>query len=240
MKKQSLFLERSGFIIFTFAIILGVCLMVVSAWPDLEALVYGFRRFTEDPLKSLSCPMLLTRQDRAQITVKLNNPNDKVINRKVEAQFSTPMTLYSVEEWVELQPGETKIIAWEVGAENIDLKRFIFASVRAYPAKSLPLVESTCGILVLNLPFKGGMVLFYVTLALAAVGLIFGLWLWTRNTDLSRTEMITQSRFMRFLTGVIIVGVAGSMLGWWLLGLLSLITMLLTWSVFLYPRKTTI
>jgi hypothetical protein len=203
-------------------------------------MVYGFERFTEDPLKGLSCPVLMTTQDRAQVTLRLHNPNEKAINRKVEVQISSRLTWISDEQWVEVQPDETKTVAWEIGEEHIDLKRFIFASVRAYPSPSLPLVESTCGVLVLDLPFAGGVVLFYVALGLTALGIAFGLWLWTRHADLSEPAVVSQSRFMRFLAGVIIVGVVGSLLGWWIIGLLSLVVMLLTWTVFLYPRRTTI
>lgn len=240
MKKHSLVLERVGFIIFTFAIVLGILLVLASAWPDMEAMVYGFERFTEDPLKGLACPVLMTTRDRETVTVRLHNPDDKVMNRQLEAQISSRLTLVFDEQWVELQPDETKTIAWEIGEENIDLKRFIFVSVRAFPSQSLPLVESTCGVLVLDLPFAGGVVLFYVALGLTVLGIGFGLWLWTRHTDLSEPAAVSQSRFMRFLVGVIVVGVAGSLLGYWIIGLLSLVVMLLTWSVFLYPRKSTI
>jgi hypothetical protein len=240
MKNKSLVLQRAGFIIFTIAILLGIFLVVASAWPDMEAKLYGFEDFTNAQLTTLSCPVLMTSNDQKQITIKLHNPNDKAIVRKVEAELSSKLAILNYAGIVEFQPGETKTVAWEIGKENIDLNHFIFASVRAYPSKNLLLVEATCGIMVLDLPFGGGPVLFYVILILAALSLSFGLWLWTRHSDLSEPGAVSQSGFMRFLTGVIIVGVVGSILGWWIIGLLSLVIMLLTWSVYLFPRRNTV
>ena len=239
MKNKSLVLQRVSFIIFTLAVLLGICLTLASAWPDMEAFFYGFDDFTNEKLTTLSCPVLMTAQDRKQITIKLHNPNDEAIVRKVEADFSSRLAILNYPAILEFQPGETKIVAWDIGEENIDLNHFILVSVRAYPSRNVELVESTCGIIVLNLPFKGGPVIFYVAMALAALGRGGGLWLWTRHSDLSEPGVVSQSRFMRFVTGVVIVGVVGSYLENWPVGLLSLVAMLLTWSVFLYPRRNT-
>jgi len=79
----------------------------------------------------------------------------------------------------------------------------------------------------LDLPFRGGPILYYATVILAAVGVGLGAWLWFRNIDWSDQRMVHNSWFMRFIILDIVVGVVGSMLGWWGAGLVSLVIMLL-------------
>ena len=237
MAKDPLALRRAGLISFAIGILLGILLILACAWPDMEAQFYGFVKYTNEPLKSLRCPVLMTTKDRLPVTIRLNNPNDKVITRVVQAQFSTRLTVDTVQEKVELQPGETKTLSWEVGEENVDLKRFIFARVFTYPATSLPMTDSSCGTMVLRLPFKGGLVIFYGAVLLAAIGMGAGFWLWLRHSDLSEPAVVTQSWQMRFIAVVIAVGVLVSYIGIWILAVLALTLALVSFSVFLMPRK---
>ncbi len=238
MKTRSHTLQSAGFIIFLLGFLLGVLLIIASAWPDLESRMYGFSRYPDEAHTPLSCPALMTTQDSGQVTARLHNPLEKTITLYVKAQMSSSLLIDTLKETVELQPGETRILSWEVGEENIDMNYFIFAFVQILPTSSLPLKGATCGTLVLDLPFRDGPVLFYAVLVLAAVGIGIGAWLWFRNIDWSDPRMVHNSWFMRFILLDIVVGVIGSILGWWAVGLVSLVILLLTWSVYIYPRRS--
>ena len=174
MSHKKPILRRVGFILFIFAAILGILLILLRAVPDLEASLYGFIKFNYPPLRSLSCPMLMTILDREPVTVRLNNPLDKTLSFYVNSQFSTGSVFDTREERLDLQPGETRTLSWEVGEENIDLNNFIFARVFTTSTSTLKMRESTCGTFVLRLPIKGGPVIYYVSLFVsilcAAVG----------------------------------------------------------------------
>jgi hypothetical protein len=239
MKKPSHNLQRAGFLIFIIGFLLGVMLIIASAWPDLESRMYGFSRYPDEKHTPLSCPALMTTQDRGQVIARLHNPLKKTITLYVKAQMSSSLLIDTLNETVELQPGETQILHWDVGEENIDMNYFIFAFVQILPTSTLTMKGATCGTLVLDLPFRGGPILYYATVILAAVGIGLGAWLWFRNIDWGDPKMVYDSWFMRFIILDIVIGVAGSMLGWWGAGLVSLVVLLLTWSVYIYPRRST-
>jgi len=255
MKKPSHTLQSAGFIIFVIGFLLGILLIIASAWPDLEARMYEFSRYPDEKHTPLSCPPLMTTLDSEQVKARLHNPLEKTVTLYVKAQLSSSLlidTLYVadpegniveitqgyVKETIELQPGETHTLIWDVDAANVDMNNFIFAFVQILPTSTLPLKGATCGTLVLDLPFRGGPFLFYAAVVLAAVGIGVGAWLWFRNIDWSDPRMVHNSWFMRFIILDIVVGVIGSILGWWAVGLVSLVVLALTWSVYLYPRRS--
>ena len=223
-------LRRAGFISYCIAIALGVLLTVITVWSDMEATFYGFDKIADEPLASLSCPPLMTTQDRSQITIRLHNPFDKVIKPRVKAEFSASYTIISEVQQLELQPGEWRTLTWEVSKDNLDLERFIFARVFTYPVSSLKMQEGVCGVIVLNLPFAGGPALFYTLVALAFVGAGLGMWLWARGTHPSASGSLWR---MRFLALVVATGVVTGTLGLWLLGVITLVVTVLALSVFL-------
>jgi hypothetical protein len=223
--------RRLGLVIFILAICLGVLLTVASVWPDLEAFFYGFERLADQPLVTLTCPVLMTTHDRAAVAVRLHNPEKRVIKQRLLVQLSG-LFITTQEQEVELQPGEWRTVSWEVGPENIDLERFIFARVFAYPAASLRMSEANCGVLVLDLPFAGGPQFFFGLLALAVLGAGLGLWLWTRGRAGDFSVHASGGR-MRFIAIVVAVGLLAGALGVWGLGLLALVVAALTLVVFL-------
>jgi hypothetical protein len=233
--QQNPTLRRLGFISFSIATLLGILIILVRAWPNFESSMYGFIKYGYPGIPSLSCPVLMTTNDRQPVTIRIHNSLNKPYKLHVNAQFSAPVIVNIVIDNVELQPGETKTFSWEVGKENIDLHNFIFAYV--YTSLSSEMRESTCGTMVLNLPFKGGPLIFYASLVFIVLAGGFGLWLWLRNSDVSDPAVSSQGWWMRLLALVILVGVVAGFLNWWFLGILTLFLTILTLSVFLIPRK---
>jgi hypothetical protein len=237
MKQHNPILRRLGFISFSIALVLGFLLIVVRAWPDLESTMYGFIKYGYPRLTSLSCPFLMTTLDRQPVTIRMHNPLSQPLSAYVNAQFSAPVTFINLEDIVELQPGETKTLSWEVGKENIDLPNLIFARVFTSAATSSGMRESTCGTLALNLPMKGGPIIFYASLVLTVLTGGFGLWLWPRHSDWSDPAVVSQGSWMRFVGAMITLGVVAGILNSWFFAILTLLLTLLSLGVFLIPRK---
>jgi hypothetical protein len=155
----------------------------------------------------------------------------------VNAQLSAFVAIVNAEERVELQPGETHSFSWEVGKENIDLQSFIFARVFTSASTTSGMREATCGTFVLNLPIKGGPVIFYASLVIAIIAWTIGLWLWPHHSDMGDPAIVTQISWMRFVSLVIAVGVGASIFGLWFLGIVTILLTMLLLSLYLLPRK---
>jgi hypothetical protein len=226
-----------GFIIFTVAIVMAVLLILARAIPSLESTLYGFIKYNYPRLYSLSCPVLMTPLDQQPVTIRLHNSLDRNLKWFVEAQFSTPALMDTSDQTLELQPGETRKLVWQVDKHNIDLGNFIFARVFTSAATASGMQEATCGIFVLNLPFSGGPVIYYATLALTVVAAGLGFLLWKRNTELSDPGASSLLWWMSFMCLVIAIGLICALLGFWFVALVMVLLTLLTTGVYLIPRK---
>ncbi len=237
MAQRNPTLRRVGSILFSIAILLGVILTLVRAVPDLEASMYGFIKYNYPRLSSFTCPMLMTSLDREPVTVKLRNPLDRSLSWYVDAQFSSNFEIIDSSQRFELQPGESRVLSWDVDQENVDLGFFIFSRAFASSSSTLPMREATCGTLMLNLPFKGGPIIFYAILILSVLGVALGLILWSRHADMSDSGAIFQTWWIRFMTLVVVIGVIAGIFNVWFLALVMVFLALLTTGVFLIPRK---
>jgi hypothetical protein len=230
-------LRYLGLIIFIFGIILGVLLCLARAIPDLEATMYGFTKYGYPKLTSLRCPLLMTISDRQNVTIKLANNLDRSLNYYVVAQFSSPILINSVSGKVELQPGETKVLSWEVGNENVSLGNFIFARVYTTASAAHGMKEALCGTFVINYPLTGGPTIYYIAIIVMVLCLALGIWLWRRYTLLSESNLVAQYTWMRFNGILVVLSVAVGFMDWWFFAILSVIGTILTSIVFLIPRK---
>jgi hypothetical protein len=226
-----------GIIIFSIAIIIGVILTIIVAEPDFEATMYGFTIYHYPRLSSLNCPVLMTSQDLEPVTVKLSNRLDRPLSWYVSGQFSSNNGIISMNERMDLQPGESKVLSWEVGRENVVLGNFVFAYTYASSISTPPRLEATCGILVLNLPFKGGPIIFYTSLLLSVLGILFGWIFWSCNADRSDSKIISQSLWMRFMTVEVAIGVITGIVGIWFLALLTVFLAFLSSLVYVTQGK---
>ena len=237
MAQRNPTLRRMGVITFSISIIFGVILILVRAVPDLEATMYGFIKYNYPRLTSLTCPVLMTSQDQEPVSVKLRNPLDRSLSWYVDAQFSPNIIISDTSERFDLQPGESRVLSWDVDQKNVDLGYFIFARAFASSSSSMPMREATCGTLVLDLPIKGGPAIFFTVLILSAIGAAVGLLLWSRNYDVTDPGAVSQTWWMRFITLVVAIGIITAIFNIWFVALLMVFLVLLTTGVFLIPRK---
>jgi hypothetical protein len=229
-------LRYLGLTIFIFGIILGVFLSLVRALPDVEATMYGFVKYGYPRLSSLRCPLLMTTADREAVTIKINNNLDRPLTWRVIAQFSSLSLINSVDSNIELQPGESRVLSWEVTNDNLSMGNFILARVFT-SAAALGMKEAFCGTFVINLPFTGGPMLYYIALFVTALCLALGIWLWRHHTILSESHLVSQFTWMRFGALLVVLAVVAGYMDWWFFAILFVVLITLTTVVFLIPRK---
>lgn len=213
------FPQNLHFLFYAVGAVLGLAVTFFATWADLEASYYGFDRTGGARLGSLSCPFFMTETETTTISVQLRNSTDKKVSPSIKVDLSSPISQNSTIEKAELAPGESKYLAWEIGPENIDLNRFVFARIWTYAAYPLKDQEATCGVFVLPLPGSGvaytwGMVI------LSLLGMGYGLFI---RRDLRTPGRNPDYERFSFLAIVITLGLVVSYLGLWLAGVLVLV-----------------
>lgn len=204
----------TGLLIYALGVMAGILLITISTWADMEAASYGFQRRSSDPLSGLACPILLTRNETGIISLSVSNPTDKPLHPSARTEISAEFEPKIFVESVDLEPGQSKKLEWTVGPENVDLGYFILANVQVYASYPIPNREKTCGILMVDLPGSGKV----VVIALAAVGLIglsLGLYLIGKLGPPEKAAAYTWNAII-FLTALIVVGLILSFMGSWI------------------------
>lgn len=220
-------------------VVIGLYLVVVAAWADMESAFYGFSRLADMGLGGFSCPVLMTRDETRSISLKVSNTTDSPISPVIKTEISTPSVVQEFQEGLELAPGESKKLRWSVGPENIDLGNFIFAKALMFSAYPLPNRETTCGIFIVNLPGSGRVIL-PVLVLLSLLGMGWGLY---ETKKIGDNEWLAKhDRPMIFLAIVIALGMVVSFMGGWvpsilLLAVALLMIIILASSLFMSERK---
>jgi hypothetical protein len=219
---------------------IGLYLIVIAAWADMESSFYGFSRLAEAGLRGFNCPVLMTRDETRTISLKVSNTTDGTIIPSVKTEISTSLVLQEFNENIELAPGESKRLEWSVGPENIDLKHFIFAKALVFSAYPLPSQEANCGIFIVDLPGSGRVIL-PILVALGLLGMGWGLYGMSK-VGASNEWVENHVRPMAFLAVIVVLGIVVSFMGGWvqsilLLAVALLMIIILLGSLLMYERR---
>jgi len=214
--------------------VLGLLLMLAVAaltiWPEMEASVFDRRLAREERLGALRCPQAVTPSENAALTAAFTNDQDRDLAFRAQALISyrSAVVMDEVNHWIELAPGETRIVRWPLEPESAAFGRIILASVHVSGRGSTPPQHRSCGVMVLNLPgFSGtqyvaGMAISGL-LALAASAFLGQE---GRQPAPERPETVTR-RLALLAAGVGVAMVAGLLNLWALGGLLLILSALL-------------
>lgn len=208
-----------GILLYSLAVITGLFLIGIATWGDMEAASYGFPRRASSSLRELNCPILLTRNElirneTGKISLNVSNPTDKPLHPSVRTEISADFDPQVFNESVDLAPGESKRLDWSIGPENIDLGRFILASVQVYASYPIPNRETTCGIFIIDLPGSGRTIA-TTLVAFTLIGLGWGLYSMNKS-DFRQGRAGGVWNAIILLTVLIVGGLVLSFTGAWL------------------------
>ena len=221
-------------ILFYLGILVGFLLTGMATWADMEATSYGFPITGGERLNTLSCPMLMTKNEVGIFSVKVVNTTDKKIASSIRTDIATqvdPVTSYT---FAQLAPGETKQVEEQIGPDNLIFGQFIFAraSVNAYP---LPSSENVCGVFIVDLPTNGRTIT-WTMVGLSLLGVSVGLYGISRSQDSINAKPM-DVRLLILLAFLVFAGIISSFLGWWMMGLLVTIVTILTLLMSFYTTR---
>jgi hypothetical protein len=208
-----------GIILFSFGILLGMGLIAITVWTDLEASFFDSALASQggESLKGLRCPVLVTSSEIGTITATVKNPADKPVELRLRAHITDGFVtlMREVNATLQLEPGEKKTAEFFVTTDDATYHWLVLVRVRQFRYSPLPTRQASCGVL-----------------ARDVLGLIGGMALWSAgNWPLNRRSQATV-RTMAALTVSLVVGFIVGFTGSWLLGtLLFAINLLLIFEI---------
>lgn len=232
VKTRNWAVKTLGAALFWIGLALGFALAAGAAWADVEAKFYGFQQYTNEPLKSLRCPALMTRSDTAAMSASFSNPLDRPIVLTVQSEISTPGLPITERVVLSMAPGETRRYQWTLTPQDIDLGGFVFAHVVQFPTYGQPLREATCGVAVVPIAGLSGSQVFSLALLGCLLGVTIGLGLWQRAHHPLMGRPRNTLFAMTFLAALVLAALLASLLGWWVIaGALLIIAALMIASL---------
>jgi hypothetical protein len=227
-KKNSLSL---GLALYFAGLLFGATLAFLAIWGDLEASLFDTLFKAEQPLASLSCPILMTASEAATIQASFTNNGDRDENLSVRARISQGFASLIREERVEftLPPGGSETAVWQISESDAAWNRVVLArvsTVRNVPYRQI--VGSSCGVLLVPITgVSGGQIT--VGMIIVSFGLtLAGGWLWQNGRSRPFNPQNQKVwRLMLTFAGLVAAAVITSLLQLWLLGGIFLIILFL-------------
>lgn len=208
---------------------IGMALLSVAVWGDVEATMFAAAQNGEQRLGTLSCPVLITPQDNAEVSAKFHNPIERVIKPSVRFKISNGFLTFQQQENIkfELAPDESRKLAWEVNPDQAAYGKMVLVKVYLFRNYPIPSKDGTCGILVLDIPTLTGKQVVYGSTGVSFIGMLAMIGFWRGNNRLMTKKQTEAFRGMGILAGSIIIGLAASFMGHWLIGSVALVVAVL-------------
>ena len=229
------FVSVLSVILFSLGVLLGVVLIGVTVWADLEATLFNPQARQYAPFRRLRCPIILMPDETGTITARFKNTLDRETHFFIRAHVSHGYVTLRREVITELDlaPGESQRVEWEINAEDAAFERLVLFRMTVRGGYPLPNRQATCGVLLVDVPYLTGSQIVLFLLGGSLLLMLGGGGIW-HAIHRQRLELhIWLSRAMGFLTVTVILGIAASFLGWWVPGMLILVVILLAVGVIL-------
>lgn len=221
-----------GSIFFAAGIISGLLLAGATIWEEFEGVSYYYTGTSYSQFNGLQCPTLMTRSEKGTIQATFNNPTNEEYDPYYQVEIGGILPR-QFEDQIAVPPHQSKSITWTADANDIDLGFFIFAKLDVLPDALFPTRETTCGIIVLNLPGLTGGQIFTIALSLSLFGMVAGLVLWENAHQPLAGSSLNLMRAMQALSIVVLLAMLAGFLGGWLAGtILCAIALLMLVMVF--------
>jgi len=220
MNKRQDFARRLGLMLYVLGILIGMALAAGVTWSDLEASLFDPGITPNSPLRTLRCPVAITRHETGKIAAALKNSTDVEKNFYTRAHTSQGYVTYLREErkQIRVASGEKGVISWEIYPEDAAFHRLVLFRVYVNAAYPIPSQGSSCGVLVLDIPLLTGTQFFFVLLGLSLAGVIGANVLW----QVTNRPMSANLRNMREQSNALAIIVFGALaagyIGSWILG----------------------
>jgi hypothetical protein len=211
-----------GVLLFVAGLLLGMALFGAVIGPDLEAALFSPGLQQNAALRSLRCPVLITRSETGTVTASLKNPLERSTERYIQAHITDGYVtlMREINTRVPLDPGGSQRLEWTVTADDAAFERLVLVKVVLRARYPLPSRQGTCGILVVDVPYLTGNQVFALGFVVSLLSMAAGFTLWYRASQPLHGRGRQMARAMGVVAGTILVGTVIGLLGWWVPGLI--------------------
>ncbi len=218
-----------GLMLFSAGLFLGMALFGIIIWADFEAVLFDPGQQQDASLKSLRCPVMITKSETGAVTASLTNPLDRPTERYIRAHITDGYVtlMREINKLVPLAPGETQKLTWTVTADDAAFERLILVKVIIRGRYPLPSRQGTCGIVVVDVPYLTGHQVFGISLVASLLSIGMGFSIWFKASKPLHEKARQAVRAMSTLAGSILLGIFIGLMGWWLPGLLIFVITLI-------------
>ena len=223
-----------GVFLFALGLVAGIALAALAVWGDLEASLFDPATDAEESLRSFSCPVFITRDETGVVSARFRNTGTQPVERAIRVHISQGHVTLMREEKVQapIAAGASERLSWPVTAEDAAYGHLILVRVSTLRQFPLPSQTGSCGIVVLDITFLNGVLALIAWLTVSLGAMAGGAYLWWTGQP-SSPGRSRGALLMAALGGVVTAGLAVSMMGWWLAGVLLLaLTVLMLVAVF--------
>jgi hypothetical protein len=213
------FFRVLAIVLFSIGVLFGVVFFAAATFADVEAVFYGFDRFGYKSTSAFYCPVMIASGESGVVRAVFENETETSIRPTVRFQTSSPSVFRTEIVRLEIGPGESQSLEWEIGQSDLAYSNLIFAKILTYASYPAPDVEQTCGVLVLDLPGLTGKqaTMLVVAVSLAGMALGGGLWMASRPVK-GRAREVWPA--MLTLTVIVLAGMGSVLFALWPAGIL--------------------
>jgi hypothetical protein len=228
MQSKKKILRTLGVIFFAAGILVGMVTFILMNWAYFEANFYfGTTVPADKPLTTLRCPLLMTTSDTGEVTIVLTNNTNRDLAPSISTDISYKDVFQSERNNYPIAAGQTGMMGWTVTSDDMVFGHLIMARVYVFSAFTMPSRTGACGTVMVNIPGLSGIEVLIITMAFILVSIVAGWILWLIGSRPFQTEELIATRAMAFFTPVVVLGLVGGFIGWWLLGLICAVACLL-------------
>ena len=230
-----------AFILFVSGLLAGLVWWGSSAWADLEASLFDASVTADVVLNDLRCPQFITPEEIETISIRLQNPTDRILRQTARIHVSYGFVTLMREESViiEMQPRETRQLEWFVSAEDAAWGRLVLVRLHLFRSFPLPSRTATCGIVLVNLPWLDGNHITLLLAVLTLAGTLGGWRLWVKSHQPLVNRPRNVSALMVAWIILLVVGnllaLSGICVAAGVLFLLSIIFLIISATYLIYP-----
>jgi hypothetical protein len=221
--------QTAGTLLFIWGILLGLMLLILMVWEDIEAFMFSSNLKADKSLSSLQCPVFMSSKEVGVVKATLENPTEKDWNRFTYVHISDGIINLRRETKLNIiiPAGEQTTVSWELFPENRVYSRFIFFSIYITSLYPYPSLGGSCGVILFDLWDLTGNQILILIVSASLITLTLGYLLWKLSTDSTNDKTWRTFRSMIVLAIIITIGLVIAYLRVWVIGLIFLIVAVL-------------
>jgi hypothetical protein len=242
MKGKFKFIQLLGTFLFSIGIALGLFLLGIMVWGDLEASLFASEMNAQKSIGRLHCPIILSSYETGEITATFKNPTDKDWERFITVDVSQGFITLKreIKTTVPIPAGGKGTASWQISHEDAAYNRIILFHIFVSARYPYPSLDGSCGVVVMNLwKLTGIQILMLITIT-ALVCIILGIFLWKKSVTPYNDQDWYGIKAMYALAIFITVGLVIGYFGAWVVALLCLAVSVLMVGIIIGRKMTAV